>query len=173
VNSALNTPDADDAVAWAGDMVPGAPLDDAPVRLSGQDAWLLDQLGHRFVLLAFADRADALDGAQAALHGQSAVLAAQAIPVQMVWITAHDGAAPVGMTTLHDRDGLIAQRLDARPGSAYLIRPDQHVAARWRAVDTDRLQAALQRATGHELPAVPVAAVHRPLTEAVTDAIAA
>jgi 3-(3-hydroxy-phenyl)propionate hydroxylase len=164
VNSALNTPDAD---AFAGDMVPGAPLDDAPVRLAGQDGWLLDQLGHRFVLLAFADRADALDGAQTALHGQSAALAAQAIPIQIIWVVAHDGAAPVGMTLLHDRDGLIAQRLDARHGSAYLIRPDQHVAARWRSLDVDALQAALRRATGQALPAV---APHRFASEeAVTE----
>ncbi len=151
VNSALNTPDAD---AFVGDMVPGAPLDDAPVRLAGQDGWLLDQLGHRFVLLAFADRADALDGAQAALQGQSAALAGQAIPIQILWVTAQGGTAPCGMTTLLDRDGLMAQRLDARPGSAYLIRPDQHVAARWRHLDLDALQAALRRATGQALPAV-------------------
>jgi 3-(3-hydroxy-phenyl)propionate hydroxylase len=164
VNSALNTPDAD---AFAGDMVPGAPLDDAPVRLAGQDGWLLDQLGHRFVLLAFADRADALDGAQTALQGQSAALAAQGIPIQIIWVVAHDGAAPVGMTLLHDRDGLIAQRLDARHGSAYLIRPDQHVAARWRSLDVDALQAALRRATGQALPAV---APHRFASEeAVTE----
>ncbi len=163
VQSALNTPDAD---AFAGDMVPGAPLDDAPVRVAGQDAWLLDQLGHRFVLLAFIDRVDGLDGVQTALHGQSATLAAQSIPVQVVWVTAHGGAAPAGMTTLHDRDGLMAQRLDARPGSAYLIRPDQHVAARWRVLDAARLQAALRRATGHELPAV---AAHRPATNAFTE----
>ena len=163
VNSALNTPDAD---AFAGDMVPGAPLDDAPVRSNGQEAWLLDQLGHRFVLLAFVDRADAPDGAQAALHAQSAALAAQAIPVRVVWVTANGGAAPAGMATLHDRDGLMALRLDARPGSAYLIRPDQHVAARWRVLDIARLQAALRRATGHELPTV---AALRPAIEALIE----
>ena len=125
------------------DMVPGAPLDDAPIRLAGQDAWLLDQLGHRFVLLAFADRADALDAAQTALREQTTLLASQSVPVQVIWVTAHASAAPTGMTALHDRDGLMALRLDARPG----------------------LQAALRRATGHELPAVPA---HRPAIQAVT-----
>ena len=162
VNSALNTPDAD---AFAGDMVPGAPLDDAPVRVSGQNAWLLDQLGNRFVLLAFADRADAIEGPLAALRQHSAALAAQAIPVQVVWITTHAGTAPPDMTTVHDRDGLIAQRLDARPGSSYLIRPDQHVAARWRAFDAGQLQAALRRATGQ---ATTAPAASQPASEAVT-----
>jgi 3-(3-hydroxy-phenyl)propionate hydroxylase len=150
VASPLNTPDRDD---FAGDMVPGAPLDDAPVRTGGRDAWLLDQLGNRFVLLAFADRVDTLEGALAALREQSATLAAQAIAVQVIWVTTHGSPAPAGMTTLQDRDGLIAQRLDARSGSAYLIRPDQHVAARWRAFDAGRLQAALGRATGLALSA--------------------
>ncbi len=162
VQSALNTPDAD---AFAGDMVPGAPLDDAPVRIAGQDAWLLDQLGNRFVLLAFVDGLDAIGGSLVALREQSAALAAQAIPVEVVWVTSHAGAAQSDLTTLHDRDGLMAQRLDARPGSAYLIRPDQHVAARWRLFDADRLQAALRRATGHDLPAV---AARHPVREAVT-----
>jgi 3-(3-hydroxy-phenyl)propionate hydroxylase len=105
------------------------------------------------VLLAFADRVDTLEGALAALREQSATLAAQAIAVEVIWVTTHGSPAPADMTTLQDRDGLIAQRLDARPGSAYLIRPDQHVAARWRALDAGRLQAALGRATGHALTA--------------------
>jgi 3-(3-hydroxy-phenyl)propionate hydroxylase len=141
VNSPLNTPDRD---SFAGDMVPGAPLDDAPVRTDGRDAWLLDQLGNRFVLLAFTDRADALEGAS---------LAAQAIAVEVIWVTTHASPAPAGMTTLQDRDRLIAQRLDARPGTAYLIRPDQHVAARWRTFDAAAVDAALRQATGQTLAA--------------------
>ncbi len=142
VNSALNTPDAD---AFDGNMVPGAPMDDAPVRLGGQDAWLLDQLGNRFVLMVFADRADTLDPSWIALAGE---LAAGTVPVQTLLVTAHPGAAPSGMTVLHDRDGLVAQRYDARPGTAYLVRPDQHVAARWRRTELGLVRAALARATG-------------------------
>ncbi|AOW14515.1 FAD-dependent oxidoreductase [Hydrogenophaga crassostreae] len=149
VNSVLNTPDSD---AFAGDMVPGAPLDDAPVRVAGQDAWLLDQLGGRFVLLAFADRADAGDAVLADLQRQVADLAAMPVPVQVIWVTTHGGQGGDGMTALHDRDGLMAQRMDARPGSVYLIRPDQHVAARWRAFKLEALQAAMRRATGQDLP---------------------
>ncbi len=142
VNSALNTPDAD---AFDGNMVPGAPMDDAPVRLGGQDAWLLDQLGNRFVLMVFADRADTLDPSLITLAGE---LAAGTVPVQTLLVTAHPGAAPSGMTVLHDRDGLVAQRYDARPGTAYLVRPDQHVAARWRRTEGGLVRAALARATG-------------------------
>ena len=45
-------------------------------------------------------------------------------------------------------EGLAARRYDARPGTAYLIRPDQHVAARWRTLEPARVRAALDRATG-------------------------
>jgi 3-(3-hydroxy-phenyl)propionate hydroxylase len=54
---------------------------------------------------------------------------------------------------LEDIHGLVAQRYDARPGTLYLIRPDQHVCARWRSVDTAKLAAAVRRATGHSVPA--------------------
>lgn len=147
VNSALNTPDSE---TFEGNMVPGAPMDDAPVRVNGRDAWLLDQLGNRFVLMVFADRADAVEPAVLA---QADALAAATVPVQTLVVTAHAGQAPGGLATVHDRDGLVAQRYDARPGTAYLVRPDQHVAARWRRVDTAAVQAALARATGQKLAA--------------------
>jgi 3-(3-hydroxy-phenyl)propionate hydroxylase len=67
--------------------------------------------------------------------------------VHTLLVTAHAGSAPAGLPTLHDRDGLLAQRLDARPGTCYLVRPDQHVVARWRSLDAAALQAALHRAT--------------------------
>ena len=47
---------------------------------------------------------------------------------------------------LIDAHGVLAQRYDARPGTVYLIRPDQHVAARWRAFDPTAARAALKRA---------------------------
>ncbi len=50
-----------------------------------------------------------------------------------------------------DVDGLLAARFDARPGTTYLLRPDQHVAARWREFDPMRVKAAWRRATGQEL----------------------
>jgi 3-(3-hydroxy-phenyl)propionate hydroxylase len=44
------------------------------------------------------------------------------------------------------RDALAAARYDARPGTVYLLRPDQHVCARWRRFDAARVRAAIARA---------------------------
>jgi 3-(3-hydroxy-phenyl)propionate hydroxylase len=47
---------------------------------------------------------------------------------------------------LHDVEGLLARHYDAVPGTVYLVRPDQHVAARWREFDSGAVASALGRA---------------------------
>ncbi len=49
---------------------------------------------------------------------------------------------------LIDAEGLLARRYDARAGTCYLLRPDQHVAARWRRYDPALVKAATDRAMG-------------------------
>jgi 3-(3-hydroxy-phenyl)propionate hydroxylase len=121
-DSPLNTPDVD---AWAGWMMPGAPMDDAPVD-GHTSRWLLEVISATqapsFVLLHFGNPPD---------HTRRSI----------------DDLGLV-LVTLPD-DGLPARRYDARPGTCYLIRPDQHVAARWRHFDAAAARAALARATGH------------------------
>ena len=55
-------------------------------------------------------------------------------------------AAPDGVLAVEE-DGLVSERFDARPGTTYLLRPDQHVCARWRAFDPARIATALAHAT--------------------------
>jgi 3-(3-hydroxy-phenyl)propionate hydroxylase len=135
-DSPLNT--ADDA-EWAGMMEPGAPVDDAPIRVDGADGWLLDRLGNRFMLLVYANDPGTIDAA--ALRA----LAADRVPVQTQVVTPDRGRPADG--ALVDIAGLFARRFDARDGSAWLIRPDQHVCARWRSLDPARVRAAVARAT--------------------------
>jgi 3-(3-hydroxy-phenyl)propionate hydroxylase len=141
--SSLNTPDAD---AFAGDMVPGASLHDAPLRENGQDVWLLERVGNRFMALVAVDDPAQLDSA--AVQAFRALLDAP-IPIEVVLVSPKDATAPQGLRVLVDHKGRFAERLDARPSTTYLIRPDQHVAARWRAFDAAALKAALARATGN------------------------
>ena len=141
--STLNTPD--DA-SFAGTLHPGAPLADAPVLHRGRDSWLLGHTGGRFVLLVFVTTADSLG--QALLQAL-ADLAQAPIPVHTLLIAECQGDAPAGLELLVDHRQRSRERLDARPGTAYLLRPDQHVAARWRSLELAAVLAAVARATGH------------------------
>lgn len=138
--SRLNTPDSD---VFAGDMVPGAPMDDAPITLDGRGCWLQDQAGNRFTLLLFAGDVASVTGAQ---RDHLAQLANDAIPVDTVIVTPNGGQLD-GLRVVADSKGLAARRYDAAAGAVYLLRPDQHVAARWRSFDAAPVRAAVARAT--------------------------
>lgn len=125
-HSTLNTPDVD---SFAGKMVPGAPLTDAPVqRADGSASWLLRETASDFTLLVFGEVPD--------------------------WARGLPHVTPVSVGhDLLDVRGLAQQRLDATPGTAYLIRPDQHVAARWRTPTEATVRAALATATAQTVAA--------------------
>jgi 3-(3-hydroxy-phenyl)propionate hydroxylase len=106
---------------------------------------LLPQLGDGFVLLACASSPAAAVAELPGLLDAAPTLAAQALPLQVKLVCAQPGAASVPV--LHDVQGLAHQRLDLLPGTCYLVRPDQHVVARWRRFDPAAVQAALRRAT--------------------------
>ncbi|MFA7292907.1 MAG: FAD-dependent oxidoreductase [Rhodocyclaceae bacterium] len=138
-DSPLTTADEE---PFSGSMVPGAPMDDAPVGIGDKKAWLLDQVGNTFQLLYFTDVAERLAGKLDELRG----LSMDAVPVEPVIISEKAGAMD-GVRVLHDLMHLVARRYDAREGSVYLLRPDQHVVARWRKFDAHKIRAAVARAT--------------------------
>ncbi|MBJ2157586.1 FAD-dependent oxidoreductase [Variovorax sp. IB41] len=111
-DSPLNTPDAD---AFKGAMVPGAAAADAPtVRADGRTGWLLRECHvAQFTALVF--------GAGEAAERSAAALKASDRALHIVRV---QDATPAGE--------LATQRYDAQPGTVYLLRPDQHVCARWR-----------------------------------------
>ncbi len=122
----------------------GGPADGAPprnVRL-GADDYLLDHLGGGFDLLYFTEAPaipapllEVIDGVRA-----------RGVRINIVAIGA---ASPVTRAdrTLPDADGHCRERYGVRAsGGAYLMRPDQHVCARWKTLDATRLQAALNAA---------------------------
>ncbi|WP_444634531.1 FAD-dependent oxidoreductase [Cupriavidus oxalaticus] len=147
--SPLNTGDADDG--YAGGMVPGAVCADAPVSGPQGAGWLLSHLGQDFTVLLFGNP-DAIDAATLA---DLSALRQGNVPLRLVYVT--DAAQPAmtcsNATVLRDDQGLAAARYGAAPGTCYLVRPDQHVCARWRRADPAAIRAALARATGAGLAA--------------------
>jgi 3-(3-hydroxy-phenyl)propionate hydroxylase len=117
----LSTPDEN---PFAGSAHLGGPVPDAPMTRAGDRAGhLLGALGSGFELLYVANgaRPTPIAGIETIAVGED----------------------------LHDASGWFAKRFDARPGSAYLLRPDQHLCARWRSFDAGKVRAARLRALGH------------------------
>ena len=101
----------------------GSPCPDAPLG----DDYLLRRLGGQFTLLVID-----CDG-----PGDQQI---DGLPVAQLSLSAQDD--PTG--ALRDR------YLGAAAQAVYLIRPDQHVAARWDSYDATALRAALRKATGKD-----------------------
>ncbi|HEY6023529.1 MAG TPA: FAD-dependent oxidoreductase [Pseudolabrys sp.] len=119
-NTALSTPDEE---TFGGTARLGAPIPDAPVCTGdGRDGHLLEYLGGEFTLLHMKNGAlrDAPDGIKVTTIGADLI----------------------------DRSGLLARRLDATPGAVFLLRPDQHLCARWRHFDLCKVETAYARARG-------------------------
>jgi 3-(3-hydroxy-phenyl)propionate hydroxylase len=125
-DSPLSTTDRD---AWRGGPRPGASMPDAPVATpAGEPAFLTDAFigcGTRFTLLEFSNGA-AVD------------------PPEGVGVIRLGGEGGFS-----DSAGLAATRYDAEPGTAYLLRPDGYIAARFRHATRTALDAALARAAGN------------------------
>ena len=120
--SPLSTPDE---APFAGAAKLGAPLPDAPLaRADGSVTHLLESLRGEFELIYVKDR-DGKGGGRPRVAG--------------IALTVID-------EDLFDREGKFTQRFDATPGAAYLVRPDQHLCARWRNFDAAAVARAHRRA---------------------------
>ncbi|MEE1612526.1 FAD-dependent oxidoreductase [Microvirga sp. CF3016] len=111
----LSTPDGD---TWSGSAHLGAPLPDAPMlSRSGQPIWLLEALGGEETIIHVPNGDTLPNGKRIVVIGDDLI----------------------------DVQGLFAQRFDATPGSTYLVRPDQHLAARWRHATPPQIERASRR----------------------------
>jgi len=118
----LSTPDV---AAFAGTARLGAPLPDAPLaRRDGTPLHLLECLRGGFQTIYVSEpgknggRPPPIDGVPMTVIGEDVC----------------------------DREGVFTQRLDAKPGSTYLVRPDQHLCARWRTFNAGAVASAHRRA---------------------------
>ncbi|MBQ0824723.1 FAD-dependent oxidoreductase [Microvirga terrae] len=116
----LSTPDRE---TWSGSARLGAPLPDAPMRTrSGQPVWLLEALGSEETVIHVPDGAPQPAGERVLVIGDDLI----------------------------DAQGYFARRFDSTPGSTYLVRPDQHLAARWRHPARSQIERASRRLRGSE-----------------------
>ncbi|MDQ0315952.1 FAD-dependent oxidoreductase [Amorphus orientalis] len=116
----LSTEDQD---VFAGSARLGGPLPDCPMQTADhRDTHLLNELGDGFTVLYARDggRPNSVEGATLKVIGDD----------------------------LLDSEGLFKRRLDATPGSTYVVRPDQHLAARFRTFDAGKVKHAIDRACG-------------------------
>lgn len=118
--TALSTPDRD---TWSGSARLGAPLPDAPLRdRTGRSIWLLEALGSEETILHVPNGGKPPEGSRVLVIGDDLI----------------------------DEHGFFAQRFDTSPGSTYLVRPDQHLAARWRHATPSLIDGASRRLRGLE-----------------------
>ena len=111
------------------------------VRLGAND-FLLDHLGGGFDLLYFTDAPEI----PKTLQDLIATTRAQGVPVHVIAVGS-TGAVAGADKTLPDADGHLRERYGVPAnGGAYLLRPDQHICARWLTLDATRLQAAFHTA---------------------------
>ena len=109
-------------------LAPGTPCPDAPIGNGDMD-WLLNRLGGGFTLVGIGDHAlPEIDGIAR---------------LSIAPATAEGRPGPCGIA---DTDGLVAARYGA--GLTYLVRPDQHIAARFDTPDPDAVRQAHARALG-------------------------
>ncbi|HMS27541.1 MAG TPA: FAD-dependent oxidoreductase [Burkholderiaceae bacterium] len=142
LHSSLNTPD-DGTEFFAGKMCPGTNCADAPVRFNGENTWLLSVLNgiagqyqtsaSVFVLLSFGN------STSQEAHSKLKLLLPKGVDAPILQI---------GSETLIDVEQKLMERYDGQTGTVYLIRPDQHVAARWRSFDAEKIARAIKRCMG-------------------------
>src|SRR5436190_8749308 len=112
---------------FAGGPVSGSVAPNARLADGG---FLLDRAGHSMTALLFCR--DAPNAEQASLLDQLRALDNRFVAL----IIRRGGAAP---GSIDDSDGDIARLFNARPGTLYLLRPDLHIAGRWKAVAADEV----------------------------------
>ena len=114
----------------------------------GDDAvWLLTELGTQFCLLIFVD--EPLFFSNKIRHLRE--LACSWKPkIKIVFVSDQEIDSKNGALILSDRNNTCFKKWAAKPGSVYLIRPDQYIAARWKDnPPLKEINCALEKAMGN------------------------
>jgi len=93
-------------------------------------SFLLDRAGNGMTALLFCEGAP--NAAQSALLDQLGRLDKRLVPLLI-----QQGPSAVG--SIHDTGGEIARLFGAVPGTFYLLRPDLHIAGRWKSIAAEEV----------------------------------
>ena len=70
--------------------------------------------------------------------------------MKIIFVSDHEISDQNGALILSDKRGTCFKKWAAKPGSVYLIRPDQYIAARWKASpQLKEIEHAFEKAMGH------------------------
>ncbi|MEO8079586.1 MAG: FAD-dependent monooxygenase [Caldimonas sp.] len=129
---------------FAAGPTPGRVLPECPLRLREGQAWrdgfVTELLGPRFTLIEFAAA-----GAGSSAMAEAVARLARRLPIASR-LVAGRGTTRTDVAAAEDASGEFQRLYDATPGCAYLVRPDGHVLARWRAPTATGLDEALAHA---------------------------
>lgn len=147
---------ADDPTFTAGPR-PGDVLPECPVAENGGDGFLTGLLGPHFTCLAFS-----MDGRPSQLTDAIDMRLRDELPIKFLHVALGE---PVS-GAIHDPSGRLPKLFDALPGTVYLVRPDGHVLARWRAALPAQIVELLHTTLAR--PDRPVPTGHNGQTDVVT-----
>ena len=151
-HSVLNSREDDNALFERGPSH-GAPPQN--VRFTDSD-FLLDHLGGGFDLLYFVDEAsdstkdtyttgvNPLTSISSKLQSVINTFKSKGLPIKVIAVGTSKSVEGADLH-LEDRLGRVKSRYGiTKSGGAYLLRPDQHICARWLQLDATRLHSTLQ-----------------------------
>ena len=127
-DSPLNAADSDPLPAGP---VPGAVLAECPVETSAGSRYLTELLGSGYTALCLSG-----EDPRVALAGL------RDLPLSILWLAPRRSAD----ADAWDATGRLLPLYGATPGACYLVRPDGHVAGRWREVRADSIRSTVRRA---------------------------
>ncbi len=138
--SPLVTPAADTEL-----IMPGLPCPDVPLIRNGKKQSLLQLLGGRFVGICY-QTAEAQPPAREVL----AEMQSHCPALSVLTVTDKEPNRDPTQTVWADMEGFFVDRYGARPGSFFLVRPDQHLAACWPVLSVEAVTAAISRSMALE-----------------------
>ncbi len=133
-DSPLNAADSDTLPAGP---VPGAVLAECPIETSTGPRYVTELLGPGYTALCLTP-----DEPRPALAGL------RELPLSVLWIAPQRTAG----ADAWDATGRLFPLYGAALGACYVVRPDGHVAGRWREARADSIRGAVQRALEWGLP---------------------